>query len=52
MSKEQVRIKLDHGTARVSKDVKPETIAALNNLVSLAYSQVKASKSNLKEEIR
>lgn len=31
------RIKLTHGTARVSEDISKETIDALNHLVDLAY---------------
>lgn len=34
---EQKRIKLTHGSARVDKDVSPETVEALNKLSELAY---------------
>ena len=34
---EMKRIPLKHGSAHVSKDVKPETVEALNKMVELAY---------------
>lgn len=42
-----IRIKLTHGSARVSKDIMPETVKALDNLVCLAYNQLnKKSPTN------
>lgn len=39
MKENEKRIPLTHGTAVVDKDVSPETVEALNNLVKCAYKQ-------------
>lgn len=44
VEKNEIRIKLTHGTAVVSKDVAPETVKSLNALVVAAYNQVKSKQ--------
>lgn len=42
-----IRIRLTHGSARVSEQIRPETVKALNNLVCLAHKQLsKKSPTN------
>ena len=42
------RIKLNHGTARVSNNIDDKTIESLNRLVDLAYEQNKVCEKECK----
>lgn len=50
-NKNQKRIKLIHGTARVDENISQDTIDALNRMVQLAYQSTKEKKPKSANQI-